>query len=272
MLTPQQVAHHTVGLGEKKCAQSAANLIVLGILSGMFIAFGSVGYNSVSSSIALPSIARLAGALLFPAGLAMTLVAGAELFTGNVLINMGVFKKTVTIKAMLRNWTFVYIGNWVGTAIISVLCFYGGQFDLFGGGLAVTTIQTGIAKSSITFAEGVYRGILCNILVCVGVWMSYAAESVTGKIAAAYFPIALFVLNGFEHCVANMYFMNAALLAKSNPAYLQAAIDAGCNVDALTVSSAYINNILASSIGNIIGGMVVAAFYYYVYVRETKCI
>lgn len=268
MFTPKQVANNTIGIGEGKCAHSTANLIILGILAGMFISFGAIGFNTASSSIPLPSVARLVGASVFPGGLAMVLVAGSELFTGNILINIGVFQRKIAVARMLRNWTFVYIGNLIGSLFVAYLCYQGGQFDLFAGGLAVTTMKTAAAKLSLTFPKAVILGFLCNFLVCIAVWMSFAAETVAGKIIGLFFPIMMFVLSGFEHSVANMYFGAAGIFASMNPDYVAKAVEAGVNMDALNWYNYFIGNLLPVSIGNILGGLFVAVPYWYVYVRE----
>lgn len=272
MFTPKQVAQNTIGIGEGKCAHSIMNLMILGFLAGMFISFGAIGFNTASSSIPLPSVARLVGASVFPGGLAMVLVAGSELFTGNILINIGVFQRKIAISRMFRNWTFVYIGNLVGSIFVAYLCYAGGQFDLFSGDLAVTTMRTAAAKLSLTFTKGVIMGFLCNFLVCIAVWMSFAAETVTGKIIGIFFPIMMFVLCGFEHSVANMYFGAAGLFANLDPEYVARAVEAGVKVESLTWANYFINNLIPVSIGNILGGLFVAVPYWYVYVREgSRC-
>lgn len=268
MFTPKQVAHNTIGIGEGKVAHSIPNLLILGFLAGMFIAFGSIGYNTASSSIPLPSVARLVGACVFPGGLTMVLIAGSELFTGNILINIGVLEGKVKFLSMLRNWVFVYAGNLAGALFVAYACYAGGQFNMFGGALAVTMMKTAATKLSISFSGGILLGILCNFLVCIAVWISFAAETIIGKIAGLFFPIMMFVLCGFEHSVANMCFGGAGLFAAMNPKYVALAVEAGVNVDALTWYNFFMENLLPVTIGNILGGLLVAVPYWYVYVRQ----
>lgn len=270
MFTPAEVANNTVGIGEGKCAHSVPNLLILGFLAGMFIGFGSIGYNTAASSIPLPSVARLVGACVFPGGLTMVLIAGSELFTGNILITVGVLERKIKLVSMLRNWVFVYIGNLIGSLFVAWLCYAGGQMNLFGGGMAVTHMTTGAAKLGISFSGGLLLGIACNFLVCIAVWISFAAKSIPGKIMGLFFPIMMFVLSGFEHSVANMTFGALGIFASWNPEYVALATEAGTNVDVLTWGNYFIGNLLPVTIGNILGAFLVAVPYWYVYLHSPR--
>lgn len=270
MFTPAEVANNTVGIGDGKCSHRNVNLLVLGILAGMFIGFGSIGYNTASSSIPLPSVARLVGACVFPGGLTMVLLAGSELFTGNILITIGVLEKKIAVTNMLRNWFFVYIGNLIGSIFVAWMCYAGGQMNLFGGAMAVTHMSTGAAKLGVSFSGGLILGIACNFLVCIAVWISFAAKSIPGKIMGLFFPIMMFVLCGFEHSVANMTFGALGIMASWNPDYVALATEAGVNLSNLTWERYFIGNLLPVSLGNIIGGFLVAIPYWFLYIQTPR--
>ncbi len=270
MFSPKEIATQTVGIGKAKASNTPGKLLLLGFMAGMFIAFGAVAANTISATIPLDSVAKAAGAAVFPVGLAMVLIAGSELFTGNCLITLGVFNRDISPLAMLKNWVCVYIGNFIGGLFVSVLTFASGNLGLFGNAVAVNTIGTAAAKCSLDFGSAICSGIMCNILVCIAVWMSFGAKSIGGKIAAMYLPVMTFVLAGFEHSVANMYFITAGIIAKTNPAYLEAALAAGKNADIISWGSFLGGNLLPVTIGNIIGGALVALVYRTVYLRENK--
>lgn len=271
MFTPAEVANNVISIGKAKAGNKPYKLFLLGILAGMFIALAAVGANTASCTIANASVGKLVGACIFPVGLLMVLVAGSELFTGNNLIIVSVLTGDVKWGAMLKNWVIVYLGNFVGSMLVALLVVYAGQFNLFGGALAVTTISVATGKASLAFGPAILKGILCNFLVCIAVWISFAAKSVGGKLAGIYLPIMLFVLAGFEHSVANMYYVPAGLLAKMNPTALAAATDAGIAVDQLTWGNFFINNLIPVTIGNIIGGAVlVGVMYWAIYLADAK--
>lgn len=271
MFTPAEVANNVISIGKAKAGNKPYKLFLLGILAGMFIALAAVGANTASCTIANASVSKLVGACIFPVGLLMVLVAGSELFTGNNLIIVSVLTGDVKWGAMLKNWVIVYLGNFVGSMLVALLVVYAGQFNLFGGALAVTTISVATGKASLAFGPAILKGILCNFLVCIAVWISFAAKSVGGKLAGIYLPIMLFVLAGFEHSVANMYYVPAGLLAKMNPTALAAATDAGIAVDQLTWGNFFINNLIPVTIGNIIGGAVlVGVMYWAIYLADAK--
>ncbi|OQA15789.1 MAG: putative formate transporter 1 [Firmicutes bacterium ADurb.Bin356] len=268
MNAPNEVAVNVIAIGKKKASLPAEKLFVLGILAGMFIAFAAVGANTASSVIENAGVSKLIGALLFPARLAMVLVAGSELFTGNSLIIIGVLEKEVTFAAMCKNWLFVYLGNFVGALLVAWLVNAGHQLSLFSNALAGTTINVATAKAALSFGDAFIRGVLCNFLVCIAVWMSFAAKDIAGKIIGLFFPVMLFVLCGFEHSVANMYYVPAGLFALANPAYASAAT---ANVSLLTWGNFLINNLIPVTLGNVVGGVgLVGIPYWLVYLKKSK--
>ncbi|MCL2496464.1 MAG: formate/nitrite transporter family protein [Clostridiales bacterium] len=271
MYYPNQVAANYINTGKAKAALPTGKMLVLSVMAGIFVALAAVGANTVSAAFAAPAVGRIGAAMIFPAALAMVLVAGSELFTGNNLMVIPLYEKEITVSAMLRNWCIVYAGNLLGSLFIVLLLFAAGQWGSFGGAVAVTTIKTAAAKIGYGFGKALLLGIGCNFLVCTAAWMSYAADTVGGKIAAVYLPIALFVLTGFEHSVANMYYIPAGLLAAQNAGWAAQAAQAGVELSQLSIAGFVMNNLLPVTLGNIIGGaLCVGTPYWYVYIRQPK--
>ena len=199
----------------------------------------------------------------------MVLLAGSELFTGNCLLSIPLLQREISCGQMLKNWLFVYLGNLIGGLLIAALVVFGHTLSLFGGGLAVSVLSTAAAKCTLSFGDAFIRGILCNFLVCIAVWISFAAKDTAGKIVGLFFPIMMFVLCGFEHSVANMYYIGAGLFAKLVPAYAEAAAAAGVDLTAVTVGRFFGSNLLPVTLGNIVGGSVcVGAVYWFSYLRQ----
>jgi len=271
MNSPKEIAQNYVAIGAAKTKLSIGKMLVLAILAGMFIAVAGVGATIASTTIASASLAKLIGAAVFPVGLAMVLIAGSELFTGNTLIIIPVLERQAKLSGMIKNWVFVYIGNFIGGVLIAALTVYGGTFSLFSNAAAASVINTAVAKVSLTFGDALLRGILCNFLVCIAVWMSFAAKDIVGKVAALFLPIMLFVLSGYEHSVANMYYISAGLFAAKNPAYAAAAVEKGANLSKLDWGVMFTRNLIPVTLGNIIGGMVlVGCAYWFIYLRKEK--
>jgi len=271
MNSPKEVAQNYINIGIGKMKLSTGRMFVLAVLAGMFIALAGVGAAVASATIANASIAKLVGALVFPTGLAMVLLAGSELFTGNNLLIIPVLEKQAKVTAMLRSWIIVYIGNFVGSLLIAFLAVYGGVFDAFSNVAAAAVIKAATAKVSMGWLDAFSRGILCNFLVCIAVWMGFAAKDVVGKIAGLYLPIMLFVVAGFEHSIANMYYISAGLLAAKFPSYAAAATEAGVNLSKLSWSAMFTSNLIPVTIGNMVGGVVMVGIaYWYIYLKQDK--
>ena len=273
MNSPKEIAQNYIATGVAKTKLPIPKMLALGILAGMFIALAGVGSTIAPATIATgsttASLGKLIGAAVFPAGLAMVLLAGSELFTGNCLIIIPVLEKQAKVEDMLKNWFFVYIGNFIGGLLVAALTVYGGTYSLFGGAAAAAAIRTAAAKVEMPFVEAMFRGILCNFLVCIGVWLAFAAKDVVGKVAGLFFPIMLFVLCGFEHSVANMYYIPTGLFASSIPKYLDAY--GGAVSEKLTWGALFTRNLIPVTLGNIIGGMILVGIaYWYIYLRETQ--
>ena len=252
--SPAQIAARYAEVGAGKAKRSTSLLLVLGILAGVLIALGSAATNTAVYGIQETWTARTICALLFPFGLGMVVIMGAELFTGNCLITISVLDKRCTVMEMIRSWVIVYLANFAGSLLVAAGCAWFGQMNYSNGALAVYTMKVAVGKCTIPFANGVVLGILCNFLVSLGVLMALSAKDSAGKIICAYLPVAFFVLCGFEHCVANMYYISAGLTAKAVPAYAQLAAESGLDLSALTVSNFLVKNLIPVTIGNIIGG------------------
>ncbi len=236
MKTPKDIARDYLDVGAAKTAQSAPKAFLLAALAGAYIALAGVA-ATLATSIA----GKLAGACIFPAGLAMIVLAGGELFTGNNLLVIPLYAKRIGPGALLRSWAAVYLGNLAGAVLIAALAVCGGTLD----GVSDAVLATASAKVSLTFTDGLIRGALCNVLVCAAVWMTMSADSPGGKLASLYLPIVTFVLCGFEHCVANMFYI---------PAGLFMAIRQGGGPEGLTWTAFFLKNLLPVTLGNLLGG------------------
>ncbi|MBR1598216.1 MAG: formate/nitrite transporter family protein [Lachnospiraceae bacterium] len=262
MYSPAEIAERYKEAGANKTRLPVAKMFVLALFAGIFIAFGAFGSQVAGASIDSASLGKFLSALVFPVGLMMVLMAGAELFTGNSLLVIPVLAKEATVKGMLKNWVVVYIGNLLGSILIALLLTYSHSFNLFDKAVAVSVVNTAASKVSLSFSDAFLRGILCNVLVCISVWISFSAKEAAGKIIGLFLPIMLFVISGYEHCVANMYFIPAGILASH---------EYGLEVDGLTWGSFFVNNLLPVTLGNVVGGAcIVGMGYFFVYLSKDK--
>ena len=257
LLTPSELTESYAKTGKVKVDKPLGKLFTLAALAGLFIGFGAAVCNTAAHSIADVSTARIISGLLFPFGLGMVMLLGAELFTGNVMIGISVLNGDTTFGKMLRNWAVVYLGNFAGAALLALACARFGQLNYSHGELAVYTIKIAAAKCTLPFANALVLGILCNILVCSGVLCSLSAKDTAGRILGAYIPVAFFVICGFEHSVANMYYVPAGLFALQVPEYAALAIKDGVNSSSLTWGNFLLHNLLPVTLGNILGGLAV---------------
>lgn len=271
LFTPAETAKNYITTGKAKVNTPISKMFLLAILAGVFIGIGGVGATTVAVSVTQASVGKFLGACVFPGGLTMVLLAGSELFTGNTLLVIPLLEKEISLSGMLKNWAVVYIGNFVGGFLAAAGAVYSHQIGSFENQMAVSVISAAAGKCSMTFSDALIRGILCNFLVCIAVWISFAAKDVAGKVTGLFFPIMMFVLCGFEHSVANMYYISAGILAKGIPAYAEAAKEAGVNLNAVSWGSFLGGNLLPVTIGNIIGGAVcVGCVYWFVYLRKAS--
>lgn len=266
-LTPQEITKNYIAVGAEKTSLKTYQLFILGILAGAFIAFASEGSNVAIHTIESVGLGKALAGALFSTGLMLVVVAGGELFTGNCLIVISCLQKKATWIGMLRNWFFVYAGNLVGSILLAWCILESGQLSFSSGVLGGFTIKTAAYKTGLSFTNAFYMGILCNWLVCLAVWMSFAAKDIAGKLLAIFFPIWLFITSGFEHCVANMYYISAGIMAKSNPEWVQSALSLGSSpekIDGLTWNNFFIANLLPVTLGNIVGGCLFVGITYWI--------
>lgn len=255
MLSPKEFVSNYAAIGEGKAKSPLLRLLLLSILAGFFIGMGGAVTNTASHAITNVSAARLINGMLFPFGLIMVVFTGAELFTGNCLITISVLERRCGLGGMVRNLAVVYLGNFIGAALLAAACVYSGQLELSAGALATATIKTAAAKCSLPFGRAVVLGILCNILVCAGVMCALCAKSGAGRAIGAFVPVSFFVICGFEHCIANMYYIPAGLLALAKYPQLAAGLDTAM----LTWGNFFLRNLVPVTLGNLIGGCGFAA-------------
>lgn len=277
-LTPSEITEATIQTGIKKSKMTIVNMVLLGILAGAFIAFAAEGSNMAAFNLfAKPEtygLGKVLAGAVFGTGLMLVLIAGGELFTGNTMILAGVLDKKVSIKGMLKNWFFVYIGNFIGSIFITYMMYKSGLFSSGENMLGGVTIKIAAYKVGLTFMQAFFLGIMCNWLVCLAVWMAYGAKDMTGKIFAIFFPIWLFITSGFEHSVANMYYIPAGIMAKDNKELADAAAVLGVTPEKLSHLNwdmFFTHNLIPVTLGNIVGGGIfVAAVYWFIYIRSNK--
>ena len=285
-LLPQEMATRAEYLGVRKAEMPFLKMFMLSVLAGAFIALGAIFATTVSAggmtlttaigeavySTGLPfGVTRLLAGLVFSLGLILVVVGGAELFTGNNLIVMAWANGKVTAGALLRNWGIVYFGNFVGSIGTAILMFFTRQYTFGANSIGIAALRTGVAKCDLTFIQAIALGTLCNALVCMAVWLTFSARSTVDKIAAIVFPITAFVAAGFEHSIANMYFIPYALFVKMfDTDFVAKVADKVPDLDKLTWKAFWLNNLLPVTIGNIIGGAVlVAAVYWAIFLRTS---
>jgi formate transporter len=271
-LLPPEMAAKAEQVGVKKAHLPALSMFVLSVLAGAFIALGAIVATTVTAGAsALPyGIVRLLAGLVFSLGLILVVVGGAELFTGNNLIVMAWASGKVSTRLLLQNWVIVYVGNFVGAVATAVLTFASGQFAFGQGSVGAAALATANAKSGLGFGQAVVLGILCNALVCLAVWLTFSARTTTDRILAIVPPITAFVAAGFEHSIANMYFIPIGLFIKAAaPAAFWTAIGkTPADYAALTWGNFIVNNLVPVTLGNLIGGAgLVGAVYWFVYLR-----
>jgi formate transporter len=260
---PKEIAERVQTVGVTKARLPLLTQLVLGTLAGGFIGLGALYFTIVASDATLSFAAsRLLGGLAFSLGLILVVVAGAELFTGNNLQVMAWAGGRITTVELVRNWMVIYFGNFVGSMGLVVLVLLSEHWRMNGEAVGITAVKIAAAKAALPFWEAFFRGVLCNILVCLAVWLALAGRSVVDKIFAIIFPISAFVAAGFEHSIANMYFIPLGILVHEQlpAAALPAVSWAGL-----------ISNLIPVTLGNIVGGGgMVAAVYYLVYCRRAN--
>jgi formate/nitrite transporter len=277
---PEHFAHHTPpavaemvtrAVGVKKASISVLNVVVLGILAGVYIGFGA----QMATLVGVDAVARFGTGLgqvmigaVFSVGLMLVVIAGAELFTGNVLMVQSVFSREYGWGRMLGRWGIVYLANLAGSMLLATIVYESGLWKMASGALGAKAIAIANLKVNLPFDEAFFRGIGCNWLVCLAVWMALSSKDIAGKVLAIFFPIMAFVALGYEHCVANMYFIPMGLMLKDTAA---AASMAGTDLGGLTWATFVTANLIPVTLGNIVGGaFFVGTLYWWTYMRGQK--
>jgi len=282
---PAQIAESFIAVGKAKGSLPIVKMLVLGILAGAYIGFGAELCTMVLTGTAATlgvGMAKLFSGAVFSVGLILVVTCGAELFTGNNLMTIGVAQGEVKATALLKNWVVVYIANLLGSLLLVYIMYKSnlwqtgakmveGVCSAEAGGCANTALGIAISKVNLTWSEAFYRGIGCNWLVCLAVWLAAASDDIIGKIWGIFFPIMAFVASGFEHCVANMYFIPMGIFLKADALMSAQVASFGAKADALTWGGFAINNLVPVTLGNIVGGAVfVGLVYWFAYLKKSK--
>ena len=262
--SPKEIAERVETVGVAKAQLSLLSMAMLGLLAGVFIGLGALYFVLIKSDASLGfATSQVLGGVAFSLGLLLVVVAGAELFTGNNLLAMAWADGKISTMALLRNWLVVCCSNFIGAVGMAILVFYSGHPDMNNGAIAEQYLKIAEAKCSLPFWTAFYRGVLCNILVCMAIWMAFAGRSVFDKAVAIVFPISAFVAAGFEHSIANMYFIPMGML-------LEASGHLSINVGVINWTG-FFKNIVPVILGNLVGGSVFVGFVYYIiYLRPNK--
>ena len=261
---PAEVATRVEAVGVSKAKMPIYRMAALAVLAGAFIGMGGIFFLTATTDVkAGYGAGQVVGGLVFSLGLILVVVAGAELFTGNNLLVMAAVSGRVTWTLLLMNWVIVFLGNLLGALSLAVLAYYAQHWAGDGNLVGARALAVGVAKAGLPFGVAFFRGVLCNALVCLAVWLCFAAHSVTDKILAILFPISAFVAAGFEHSVANMFFLPYAILLKAQPGVVGAAALAPEKLAALSLG-AFGRNLLPVTLGNIVGGGIMVGFVYWV--------
>ncbi|MBI4823927.1 MAG: formate/nitrite transporter family protein [Nitrospirae bacterium] len=260
--SPGEIAEKVESVGVTKARLPVLSVVMLGVLAGAFISLGAMFSTLVVSDKSLGfAISRVLGGVTFSLGLVLVVIAGAELFTGNNLLVMAWVSRRISTVELIKNWLIVFIANFIGSIGIVLFVILSGYWKMSGGAVGEEALSIAAYKVTLSFGEAFFNGVLCNLLVCLAIWLTLAGRSVMDKILAIIFPISAFVAAGFEHCVANMYFIPLGILLYKwglvTPQGIENLSWAG-----------FIHNLIPVTAGNIIGGSVFVALVYYVIYRR----
>ena len=268
---PPEIAKNVVGLAEKKAATASPSLQLLAILAGAYIAMGAVLSTVVTNDLANyigDGLSRLVGGMTFSLGLILVILGGAELFTGNNLMVTGYLQKKVTAQQVLKNWVWVYLFNFVGALVIVFIFYYSGIWKANSYGIALKAIGTANAKVSLSWSEVFFRGIFCNWLVCLAVWLAMGAKEAISKIIGIMIPVTAFVAIGLEHSIANMYFIPMGIMLKDH--VIAQGLMAPELLQGLHWGGFFLKNLIPATIGNLVGGVIfVGVLYWSAYLRPS---
>ncbi|MCI6854959.1 MAG: formate/nitrite transporter family protein [Firmicutes bacterium] len=273
-LKPAETLDALMKAAELKASMPLKRIIIFGIFAGVYIAFAGAGANMASFNLlANPEtfgLGKILSGTIFTVGLMLVVLGGAELFTGNTTMIAAVAEKRITASSMLKNWIIVYICNFIGGVLIAFMVYYSGGLNAGNGLLGAMTVKIASGKVNLEFGQALVSGIMCNWLVCMAVWLSTGAQTTIGKVFSIFFPIWLFVTAGFEHSVANMFFIPAGIFASENELFVSLSGVSQDVLSNLNWSGMLINNLFPVTIGNIIGGSVCVAMGYYTALKSEK--
>lgn len=267
LFTAAETTANYASAGAAKAKLPVSKMLLLGILAGFLIGFPSCVTNMATYALDNNSTIRMVSGLLFAFGLGMVVITGAELFTGNTLITISVLDKKATLAGMLRNWVFVYIGNFVGSLALSFICAQFGWLSAGSNALASYSMKLAVGKMTMPFQNAFFMGVLCNILVTIGVLLSLSGKDGISRFIGAWAPVMFFVTCGFNHSIADMTYCMLGLFAKNVPAYVEAAESAGVVLENLTWGNYFVGNLIPVTLGNIVGGVCVGALFWFAYLK-----
>ena len=267
LFTAAETTANYASAGAAKAKLPISKMVLLGILAGFLIGFPSCVTNMATYALDNNSTIRMVSGLLFAFGLGMVVITGAELFTGNTLITISVLDKKATLTGMLRNWVFVYIGNFIGSMALSFICAQFGWLSAGNNGLAVFSMKLAAGKMTMPFQNAFFMGVLCNILVTIGVLLSLSGKDGISRFIGAWAPVMFFVTCGFNHSIADMTYCMLGLFAKGNAAYVEAAQSAGVALESLTWGNYFTGNLIPVTLGNLVGGVCVGALFWFAYLK-----
>ena len=267
LFTAAETTANYSNAGAAKTKLSIAKMLLLGILAGFLIGFPSCVTNMATYALDNNSTIRMVSGLLFAFGLGMVVITGAELFTGNTLITISVLDKKATLAGMLRNWVFVYIGNFIGSMALSFICAQFGWLSAGSNALASFSMKLAVGKMTMPFQNAFFMGVLCNILVTIGVLLSLSGKDGISRFIGAWAPVMFFVTCGFNHSIADMTYCMLGLFAKGNAAYVEAAQSAGVALESLTWGNYFTGNLIPVTLGNLVGGVCVGALFWFAYLK-----
>jgi len=270
IFSPTEITDNYMKASVGKAESPAWRLFILAVAAGLLIGLGGVTSSTAAHSLDDAGMVRLVSGLIFPVGLMMVILMGTELFTGNALMITAALDGRITWGRLLRNWGIVFAGNLVGAVALAACMAFFGQLNIGGGDLAVYTAMVGAAKSSMPWMNAFVLGVFCNLMVCIAVYQANTAQDTAGRILGIFFPIMGFVLAGFEHCVADMYYVPAGIFAYLNPAYTGMIDAAGVNTAVLTFGQFVTANLIPVTLGNIVGGVLVGLTMYACHRTKTK--
>ncbi len=269
-LSPQEITDYTIAGGCEKINRKASIVFLLAVMAGIYIALGAFAASVAAHDIANKGVSKLVTGAVFPVGLMLVVINGGDLFTGNSLIAMSTYEKQTTLLQFVKNLSIVLIGNFTGALLIAYLVSHTSLLTMSDNRFGAYVIKVAVHKTNLPFKEVFVLAILCNLFVCAGIWMMYAAKDIAGKILAGFFPIFAFAISGAEHVVANMYYIPLALFSKSNLAYVEGAHITADYLSHLTWARFFIYNVIPVTIGNTIGGLFIATMYYMIFKKLPK--